>query len=153
MPSSIAVTSALTDTRFKQIADSMIEIFWEAYREAFPEVTSGDSQMCSEPVSGMAAWLTRATGYSLLTDQNIDYTMPLDSASGFLPLPEHAPEDLEERVTRMVTEGLNRAATFVGRQIGIKMVAPDDVASHMRGCINDVLYWNYPRTTESAAQV
>ena len=151
MESPAAHQVPLDDARFKKLADSMIGVFWAAYREAFPEVTTGRSRMCDEPESGMAAWLTQATGYELHEDRNMHYTMPLNPESGLESLPEDAPVDLEGRASRMVKDGLMRAAAIVQRDLGITTVAPTDVVLHMTGCIHDVLYWNFPKGAESSA--
>ena len=145
--------ASLDDARFKQIADAMMDVFWNAYREAFPEVTSGNSRMCDEPESGMATWLTRATGYELQEDSNMHYTMPLNPESGLESLPEHAPDDLEERASRMVRDGLARAGARIQQELGIATVAPADVVLHMTGCVHDVLYWNFPEGALSAAYI
>lgn len=152
MESPIAIPHAsIDDARFKKIADAMMADFWTAYREAFPEVTGGESRMADEPESGMAAWLTRATGYELQEDSNMHYTMPLNPESGLESLPEHAPDDLEDRALQMVRDGLARAGARIQQELGIATVAPADVVLHMTGCVHDVLYRNFPEGALSVA--
>lgn len=108
--------------------------FWESYANQFPEVTSGDSQMCDEPGNAIAMWLCQGTGVAFEPKRLcfIEETMSTSWVGG-------------ERMVQVLANCIKSARESVVSELPHLRAPSVQVMDYLYNTMDHVLYWNFPR--------
>lgn len=106
--------------------------FWGAITEAFPEVTTGDSQLSGEDEAAFGIWLYQDAG-----------DRPVHPTDHMMPVPAWVSK---RRIRQAVQEGINRAAAaYTATMPQVPAATPSaEVFAQLEGCVRHVLHFNVP---------
>jgi hypothetical protein len=112
--------------------DEAVFAFWGEIAQAFPEVTTGDSQLSGETEAAISTWLVGDPG-----------DRPVQKPGWELSIPDSVDD---ERVRKAVEKGIDAVRAFwVQSKPESAVGAPTpEVIAQLDSCVRHVLHWNLP---------
>lgn len=113
------------------------DAFWAECAKQFPEMTSGDTQLCDEPGNAIALWLCQGTGHALLEDQLVVAEQSLNAYWVD-----------RVRMVQVLANCIKAARESVATDLPELEPPSVKVMGYLFNVIDEVLYWNFQRPPE-----
>lgn len=117
---------------FIALVEQALDVFWDSYRAEFPEVTSGDSQMCDEPSNTIALWLAPSAKVELPSLTVCNYSLSLPQGCN------------EKRVDKALDKAITSMIEVLKEDLPSLEKPNQDTYRLMHAVYCDVLHWNFP---------
>ncbi|WP_321966973.1 hypothetical protein [Burkholderia cepacia] len=109
------------------IAEAAAYVFWDRIAAAFPEMTTGDTQIADEDAGAFHQWLTGTSGGFAATPSNT--------------APQNVPRG---RIVTALTEAMVAGGQVLKTLNPALPPAPAAVVSALQACLHHLLRWNFP---------